>query len=126
MAVKKLYGAFHFFLPLDYGLRFQYCDTVLELILRFSPTTGLKMILKCGFTKYLSSVKLKPLEINDKLLAITSTGEAERYSDINGTKSLEEAGMKLPKTMKGMFISLLEDQPQLLRGLKAYGYILTG
>ena len=37
------------------------------------------------------------------------TGEAGRYNNINGTKSLEEVGMKLPKTIKGMFISLLED-----------------
>ncbi|KAG2218322.1 hypothetical protein INT45_007717 [Circinella minor] len=34
------------------------------------------------------------------------TGEAGRCDDLDGTKRLEKAGMKLLKTMKGMFMSL--------------------
>ncbi|KAI9495575.1 hypothetical protein BDB00DRAFT_759963 [Zychaea mexicana] len=54
------------------------------------------------------------------------TVEAGKISDVNSTKTLYEAGMKLPKNLKDMLYDLVQECPSQLINIKTCGIIISG
>ncbi|KAF7730074.1 hypothetical protein EC973_003020 [Apophysomyces ossiformis] len=54
------------------------------------------------------------------------TFEDGRKNDINSKKSLEEIGVKCPKTLKDMFLQLAKRSPNNLRKLSTHAFVTAG
>ena len=54
------------------------------------------------------------------------TCEAGKISDVNNTKTIYEAGMKIPKTLKDMLSLLANECPSQIRELKTCGFVISG
>lgn len=48
------------------------------------------------------------------------------FSDINSEKTLNEAGLKLPKTLKDIFLSLILKAPSEVHNIRTANFIVSG
>ncbi|KAI8140993.1 hypothetical protein BJV82DRAFT_620372 [Fennellomyces sp. T-0311] len=69
-------------------------------------------------TDMLFKSRSSPLELG--------TCETGKHSSINSSKSIDEASLKCPKTMKDMLLQLVKESPQNLRKLSTYGFTISG
>ncbi|KAG2227384.1 hypothetical protein INT45_004340 [Circinella minor] len=54
------------------------------------------------------------------------TVEAGKMSDVNNTKTIFEAGIKLPKNLKDMQYEIVQEYPSQLRMIKTCGIVISG
>ncbi|KAI9467536.1 hypothetical protein BDB00DRAFT_777653, partial [Zychaea mexicana] len=52
--------------------------------------------------------------------------EARLSNDINSTKTIQEGRMKLPRTMKDMFVRLVAEAPSAIHNIKVGGFLISG
>ena len=54
------------------------------------------------------------------------TAEAGKHTDTDTTKATIEYGIKTPKVMKDMMYDMATKNKSLLRGIKTFGFIISG